>query len=125
MKKILIIDDDPQFVDIINFELKKFGYSTDIASNQNQALNFLSQNIYNLILLDVFLPNKDQGLNLLKYFRQTVLFDEIPIVLITSMPMELFKQEENLASYLEMVKMLISKNEKPQHIVTKIKEILG
>ena len=124
MKKILVADDDPQFADIIVFLLRKEGYAVDVAANEPQVLNRLSQTNYDVILQDVFFPDKDRGLNLLKKMYDSIRENNTILILITSMPIQLFEQEENINDYLQISQKLLSKTENQKAIVEGVKEAL-
>ncbi len=124
MKKILIIDDDPQYIDIIGFKLKNSGFDIDTAHSADIAIDLSVKNNYSLIILDVFFPNKDDGLNVLKQLKRNSITNNIPVILATSQPAEVFIQEENFADYLSMVKEFISKDSINESIVQKVTEIL-
>jgi len=123
--KILIIDDDPQFTEILGFHLKKQNIPFDIANTKTQVHNYTLRQKYDLILQDVFFPNKEDGLQLLEEVKTNPATKDIPVFLITSMPLELFQQEPNLDHYLNFSEQLISKGEDSQHIVEKVLEVLG
>ena len=55
--KILLVDDDPQIVELIRNRLKQDNYSVDVIENGSYALDLLNVSSYSLILLDVVLPN--------------------------------------------------------------------
>ena len=58
-KKILIVDDEKNIVDILNHNLIKEGYATCQAYDGEQAVDVAKTENPDLILLDVILPKKD------------------------------------------------------------------
>ena len=58
-KTILIVDDEPDIVEILRYNLEKAGYTTLTAQNGLDAVNLAKQNHPDLILLDVMLPDMD------------------------------------------------------------------
>ena len=86
-KKILIVDDEKNIVDILRFNLKKEGYDTIEAYDGEQAIELaLSQNP-DLILLDIMLPKMD-GFTVCRKLRQTI---ATPILMLTAKEEEVDK----------------------------------
>jgi len=57
--KILLVDDEPDILEFLSYNLKKEGYSVFTASNGEKALDKAKEIIPNLILLDVMMPKMD------------------------------------------------------------------
>ena len=125
MKKILIIDDDPQFADMLNFQLGRLGFEVEIAHTPIQTEEYFDNRNFDLVVLDVFFPNRNDGLDLLRKIKQNIQTDHIPIILVTSQPSELFMQEPNFDEYLQMAKEFVSKIDGPKVIAEKVGEILS
>ena len=58
-RKILIVDDEKNIVDILKFNLKKEGFDTIEAYDGRQALEMVEREKPDLILLDIMLPEYD------------------------------------------------------------------
>lgn len=123
--KVLIADDDPQFVEILSHHLKKQNILFDVANTASEVQTYAGHTQYDLILHDVFLPNKEDGLRSLKTLKTNPLTKKIPVVLITSMPMDLFNQEPDLDMYLAYAEVLLSKGDDISAIVKKAIEIIN
>jgi DNA-binding response OmpR family regulator len=78
--RILIVDDEESIVKGIKYTLELDGFSVDTAYDGEEALKKLSMNIYNLIILDIMLPNID-GLTLLRMIREK---SAIPVIMLTA-----------------------------------------
>ena len=122
--KILVVDDDPQFVEILAFHLQQANIEYDVASTVAQVGNYTARTKYDLILHDVFFPNKDDGLNSVKTLKTNLTTKETPIILITSMPMQLFQQEPNLSHYLDLTDKFVSKEDDTSKIIDEIKLVV-
>ena len=86
-KKVLIVDDEKNIVDILRFNLKKEGYDTIEAYDGEDAVNLaLSQNP-DLILLDIMLPKMD-GFTVCRKLRQSI---STPILMLTAKEEEVDK----------------------------------
>ena len=57
--KILLVDDEPDILEFLSYNLKKEGYSVFTASNGEKALDKAKEIIPHLILLDVMMPKMD------------------------------------------------------------------
>lgn len=79
MIKILIVEDELPISNLIKISLTKAGYACDCAFNGIDAANKLDAYIYDLVLLDVMLPEVD-GFELMRYIRPR----GIPVIFITA-----------------------------------------
>ena len=59
MKKILIVDDEPNIVMSLEFLMRRNGFEVYIARNGKEALDLLSEKVPDLILLDIMMPDVD------------------------------------------------------------------
>jgi len=66
---ILLVDDEPNIVMSLEFLMRKNGYQVGIARNGTEALAALAQTPYNLVLLDVMMPDVD-GYQVCRQLRQ-------------------------------------------------------
>ena len=80
-KRILIVDDDDEIRDLLEFDISQSGYFVDTASDGMEGLNKALNNAYDLILLDVMMP-KMNGFDVCKNIRQAKL--AIPILMLTA-----------------------------------------
>lgn len=77
---ILVVDDEKEIVELVEFYLKNEGFSVIKAFNSSDALNIISQNKINLVILDIMLPDMS-GFDLCKTIREKHLF---PIIMLTA-----------------------------------------
>jgi two-component system, OmpR family, copper resistance phosphate regulon response regulator CusR len=80
--RILLAEDEPKLGQIIQEELTRQGYPTDVAYDGLVAEKLFKEHSYSLVLLDVNLPYKN-GLALCKEFRDTK--KNIPIIMLTAL----------------------------------------
>lgn len=78
--KILVVDDEQAIADIIKFNFEREGYGVDIAKDGLEALNFVKDNTYSLILLDIMMP-KLNGFDTLKEIRKS---HKTPVIMLTA-----------------------------------------
>jgi len=79
-RKILIIEDEENIVDILKFHLEKNGYSTIFATNGIEGAEKAISESPDLILLDIMLPGMD-GFDVCKKVRESA---KIPIIMLTA-----------------------------------------
>ncbi len=81
MTKILIVEDDPQITKILTLNLKLSGFELDNAPTFQEAWEKIHENVYDLILMDIGLPD-GSGLDLCQKVRETG--NEVPIVFLSA-----------------------------------------
>jgi two-component system, cell cycle response regulator len=80
---ILIVDDNPQNLQIIGEKIEQTGYDTAIATNGNQAYDFAKINQPDLMLLDIMMPMVD-GFEVCRLFKNNSITRDIPIIFLTA-----------------------------------------
>jgi DNA-binding response OmpR family regulator len=79
-KDILIVEDDQAILRILELELDYEGYTFDVAQDGRDGLNLFEANDYNIILLDIMLPNIN-GLELCRKIRKQ---SNVHIIMLTA-----------------------------------------
>lgn len=79
MIQILIVDDEKPICDLIQMSLTRAGYHCMCVYDGLAAADILERNVFDLILLDVMLPNAD-GFELMEYIRPL----GIPVIFLTA-----------------------------------------
>lgn len=80
MKRIFFVEDDLSLINGLSFAIKKQGYEIDIARTSSEAENLWMNGKYDLVILDVSLPD-GSGYDLCKKIRQT---SKVPIIFLTA-----------------------------------------
>ncbi|MBO5386186.1 response regulator transcription factor [bacterium] len=80
-KRILIVDDDDEIRELLEFDIASSGYFVDTAKDGLEGLNKALNNTYDLVLLDVMMP-KMNGFEVCKNIRQAKL--AVPILMLTA-----------------------------------------
>ena len=80
MEKVLMIDDDVQLTELVNEFLKAQKYEVITKHTPEEGLNYLGENIVDLIILDIMLPNMD-GFQVLRKIREAL---SIPVIMLTA-----------------------------------------
>ncbi len=87
-QKILIVDDEPDTIELIQFNLKSAGYECLTAADGNEALKKARSVLPDLILLDLMIPEID-GLEICKLLRRDTNTAGIPILMLTAKASEI------------------------------------
>ena len=82
-KKVLVVDDDPDFVDAVKSVIEKGGYQVDVAYDGKEGLERVSQSKPDVIILDVMMPVMN-GYEACKKLKADPATREIPIIMLTA-----------------------------------------
>lgn len=66
--KILIVEDSKEVIKLLSFALKKWGHTPTIAETGKEAVNIVQSEMFDLILLDIYLPDA-MGYDLIPIFK--------------------------------------------------------
>lgn len=119
IKKVVIVDDEPDIVELLVINLKKNGFN---AKGYNDAHNFIKSlkiEIPDLILLDLMLPDAD-GFEICKYLKREEKYSKIPVIMLTARSEEMDKiigLEIGADDY-------ITKPFSPRELVARVKAVL-
>ncbi|MGX4669884.1 response regulator transcription factor [Cerasibacillus sp. JNUCC 74] len=116
-EKILIVDDEKSIVTLLKFNIEKAGFITDVAYDGSQAVQKAESNSYDLIVLDLMLPEMD-GMDVCRYLRNNQI--NTPILMLTAKDEEFDKVlglELGADDYL-------TKPFSPKEVIARIKAIL-
>lgn len=94
MTRILIVDDEPATVELLEKAVSLLGYQVDSALNGEDALASIRNHPPDLVLLDLMMPGID-GYEVLRRMRSTLRGEAIPVIVITASP------DENLESKVQ------------------------
>src|SRR2546423_5127234 len=83
MAKILVVDDEPDAVELVEFNLKSAGYEVVTAADGSEALKKARAHSPDLIVLDLMLPEVD-GLEVCKILRRDPATSAIPIIMVAA-----------------------------------------
>ncbi len=83
-KKILIVEDDLDIVDLLQSQVIALGYDCIVAGNGKEAVDMATSQLPHLILMDIMLPVMD-GLDATRQIRQNPKTRSIPIIAVTAL----------------------------------------
>jgi DNA-binding response OmpR family regulator len=118
-KKILVVDDNAELVELLRLHLKAAGFAIATATNGIEALKKARSVSPDLVLLDLGLPELD-GLAVYETLRNTPATAAVPILIVTGLPDGLARYAGLDAHHCEFV----SKPVNPRHLISRIKDLL-
>jgi DNA-binding response OmpR family regulator len=83
-KKILVVDDEPGFLELLTGILTDRGYAVSGAADGRQAITKVNQDIPDLIILDIKMPHMS-GYDVCRILRDIGRYKDIPIIMLTAM----------------------------------------
>jgi two-component system phosphate regulon response regulator PhoB len=83
MERVLIVDDDPDIVRLVSYNLTQAAYDVVTASTGHKALEIVQKQPPDLIILDVMLPDVD-GMEVCRTLRRFEVSRRIPIIMLTA-----------------------------------------
>ena len=83
MKKILIVDDEPNIVMSLEYIFKKENFKVFIARDGAEAIEIADAKLPDIILLDIMIPNVD-GYQVLKYLKSNEELNEIKVIFLSA-----------------------------------------
>jgi len=117
--KILLVDDEPDVIEIIRYNLDQEGYKIYTASDGKEALKKAKKNIPNLIIMDVMMPNMD-GIEACEQLRNDECFNDTIIMILTARG----EDYSYVAAFEAGADDYVTKPIKPKIIVSKVKALL-
>lgn len=88
VKKVLIIEDEQSILKLLSYNLEQEGYAVESTMDGQEGLEMGLANEYDMILLDLMLPNMD-GMEICRELRQNKI--EVPIIMLTAKDSEIDK----------------------------------
>lgn len=82
-KKILIVDDEPDIIEFLRYNLRKEGFSVVTANDGRQAITVAESEKPDLIILDIMMPELD-GVETCRILRSRKEFSNVPIAFLTA-----------------------------------------
>ena len=118
-KSILIVDDEKDIIDLIEYHLKQVGFSTTKAIDGPSGLALAQKTHPNLILLDLMLPGMD-GKDICRTLKSSPLTQSIPILMLTAKADEI----DRVIGFEIGADDYVTKPFSPKELVLRVKAIL-
>jgi DNA-binding response OmpR family regulator len=117
--KVLVVDDEPEAVELVEFNLKQAGFDVAIAADGAEALKKARGLMPSLIVLDLMLPEVD-GLEVCKMLRRDSATSKVPIIMLTAKAAEI----DRILGLELGADDYITKPFSPRELVLRVKRIL-
>jgi len=124
--KIMMIDDDPDFVAGIKSILEKANYSVNVAYNPKDGFQALQAEHYDLLLLDIMMGRGAEGVALARKIRKDPKLKEMPVLIITGIREQiafLFPGQSVHPHFVETDE-LVEKPVEPKLLLEKVSSLL-
>lgn len=118
-KKILIVDDEPDLVELASYNLKKEGFTVSSAADGEEALQMIRGKHFDLILLDLMLPGL-HGIELCRILKKNPKTENIAVVMLTAKG-EVSDKVNGLESGADDY---ITKPFSPKELIARVKAVL-
>jgi two-component system phosphate regulon response regulator PhoB len=116
---VLIVEDEPDIADLIQFHLQREGFAPRVASSGSEALRCVEEARPALILLDIMLPDLD-GLEVCRRLKRQEGVSEVPIIMVTARG-----EESDIVVGLELgADDYITKPFSPRVLIARVKTVL-
>jgi two-component system alkaline phosphatase synthesis response regulator PhoP len=117
--RILLVDDEPDVIEIIKYNLEQEGYNVKTASNGKEALKKAQKNTPHLIIMDVMMPEMD-GIEACELLRSDTTFNDTIIMFLTARG----EDYSYVAAFDAGADDYVTKPIKPKIILSKVKALL-
>lgn len=119
--RVLIIEDSPDYLDVLTYALNASGYTLLIARNGQEGLEKARKERPDIILPDLMLPSLN-GYEICAMLKQDVRFQKIPILILSATKVQ--NKDEQLAIECGADAYLL-KSIPREELISKIQELLG
>ena len=123
MTKVLIVDDDPDFVEITGMILKRDGHEVASAASGDEALSMMRASRPDVLLLDVMMSTVLDGVNVSFAMSEDPALQDIPIVMISSIPDSPNADQFPTDEYVP-IRAWMTKPVKPDSLLQTIKRLI-
>jgi len=117
--KILLVDDEPDILEIIRFNLDKEGYQISLASNGLEAIKIAEKILPQLIILDIMMPHLD-GIETCERLRKDERFHDTIVMFLTARA----EEYSHVAAFDVGADDYVTKPVKPKILLSKVKGLL-
>ncbi len=124
--KILLVDNDYDFVEMNRTVLENGGYEVTCAYSMREALEKIKVTLPDLIVLDLMMEKHDSGFLFAKEVKTDPLFSKTPILMLTSVAeVTGFEFSQELDGYWMKTDDFIEKPVSPEKLLAKVEELLA
>lgn len=126
VKKILLADDDPDYIEINRTILEANGYEVEDAYTSTEAISKIREQKFDMVILDLMMEEKDAGFTVAYAIREDENLRDMPILMLSSAEQQTgFSFEVDRDKEWMKVDDFASKPLKPAELVKKVEELLS
>jgi DNA-binding response OmpR family regulator len=120
MTKVLVAEDDPMTLQLINFKLRQNGFAIILAKDGEAALNLVRSEKPDLVILDGMMPLLD-GFEVLSRMKESPELKPIPVIMLTART-----QDTDMQRGLELgAADYVPKPFSPTELLNRVRKVLG
>ena len=124
-KRILVVDDEPDFASIVQGNLEKEGFEVEVAYDGVEGLEKVKANPPDVVVLDVMMPEKD-GYEMCKEVKADERFADIPVIMLTAVGDHVTSTRYSHADGRSMeAEDYLAKPASAEEITASVKRLLG
>ncbi|MCG8588934.1 MAG: response regulator [Proteobacteria bacterium] len=117
--RILVVDDEPDLLELVRFNLQQSGFQVETSSNASEAIDALRRATPDLVVLDLMLPDRP-GTDVCREIRSDPSLQELPVVMLTAK-----SEEVDRVVGLELgADDYVTKPFSPRELVLRVKAVL-
>ncbi len=122
--KVLVVDDDPDFVEITRTVLQAHGFEVATAANGREAIASMREALPDVVILDVMMDGATDGYQVSQIMHDDAELAKVPIIMLTSIMDTPLASQFPTDEYLPVVEFL-RKAVGPQELVERVRAVTG
>lgn len=118
--RILIVDDDPVILRLLQINFRLEGYDVDSAGRGDEALRRARETVPDVVVLDIMMPGVD-GFDVLRQLKDDPASRDVPVILLSARAQD----EDRRRGYALGVEEYVTKPFDPAHLVEVVRRVLA
>ncbi|MBW2281738.1 MAG: response regulator [Deltaproteobacteria bacterium] len=118
-QRILVVDDEPDLLELVRFNLEDAGYGVEVASSGSAALEVLRRSVPDLLVLDLMLPDVS-GTEICRRVRSDARLANLPVIMLTARSSEI----DRVVGFEVGADDYVTKPFSPRELVLRVQAVL-
>jgi CheY-like chemotaxis protein len=128
-KNILIVDDDPDIIDLVTVLIEELGHTPVIARNGEEGMNLVRRNNPSLVIMDLLMPKKS-GIKMFRELKTDKALKMIPVIVMSAIAKNTYLRSQDALSEfgggtVPEPDAYMEKPVEPDDLLKKIRELAG
>lgn len=119
VKRILIVEDDSSLQNVYKTIFAKENFDVVGVTTVEQAKGVAKTSMFDCVILDIMLPNGQNGFDFLEYLCQDPRYKKVPVLVLTNL-----NQDQSSAKEMGVTEWLVKSDTSAQQIVNKVKMVM-